>query len=168
GAFVLTQVLGQQFEPPASIPPVLPPPDQTFTTNRRMMEALTAGPGCSGCHTVLDAPGFVLEAYDASGAWQTVDALGGPIDTVADVLIGDDTLTIRDPAELMQALASSATAQRRYVERLVAFAYARDSALDGCWVDTLAARVAAGDYPVVELLAGLTQAPSFRLRAREP
>ena len=39
-----------------------------------------------GCHTdVINPPGFVLENYDAIGAWQTMDKLGGgPIDPVAD------------------------------------------------------------------------------------
>ncbi len=35
-----------------------------------------------GCHTaIVNPPGYVMENYDAIGAWQTVDKLGGgPID----------------------------------------------------------------------------------------
>lgn len=167
GLFVMQKMQGFAFGAPLPGAMDTPLPAGEYATNRQRLEALTAGPECVGCHVIMDAPGFVLESYDAVGAFQTVDRLSGAIDTVADVLIDGENVTIHDAAELTQALAKSASAQREYVRQLVAFAYRRESPIDDCWVDTLAQRMRAGHYPVVELLANLSQSPAFRLRAKE-
>ena len=72
------------------------------------------------------------------------------------------------PADLMKALAASAEAQRRYADLWVNFAYARaDDPLDSCTVNDVTAKITAGGYTVLNLIADLTQTDSFRVRALE-
>jgi hypothetical protein len=166
GTFIMRDVLGLDVEAPIG-GPFLPPPAGEPGTNRDLVEALTASPQCMGCHSILDPPGFVLEHFDGVGKWQTIDPSGLPVDPVADVLIDERSVTIHDPAELMAAIAASTDARRKYAETWVSFAYERiPNELDACWVETLALRLTDSGYRVIDLMAELTQAPSFRLRAR--
>jgi hypothetical protein len=67
----------------------------------------------------------------------------------------------------MQAIGESATAKRKYAERWVTFATGRQAnPNDACTVDLLDSRLAVEGYTVLNLLADLTQADSFRLRVR--
>ena len=86
------------------------------------------------------------------------------------ILLGSDgqAVAVRDPADLMARLAASASAQRAYARRWVAYAYDRpEIAADACTVDALSAAIAAGGYRVLDLLVDLTQTDAFNLRARE-
>ena len=63
------------------------PPAANYTTYRAAMEALTTNAPCSGCHTTkVNPPGFVLERFNAVGAWQDTDPLGGAINSTAEVI----------------------------------------------------------------------------------
>ncbi|WP_437680913.1 DUF1592 domain-containing protein [Sorangium sp. So ce131] len=171
GVFITKDVLG--------IDPGTPPPGALETplpegadldTNRKRVDAQTAGASCAGCHhTYINPPGFVMEAYDAVGRWQTHEAsTGAPIDTVADVRIDGEPVKVASPADLMARLAASPNAQRRYAQKWVSYAYERDGhPLDSCTVNDLAERITAGGYTVLDLVTDLTQSPSFRTRAVE-
>ena len=169
GAFIANAILGQNV--PAEPTGVIIPPDVSgLPTNRARAEALTSGAACAACHkTYLNPPGFVLEAYDALGRWQTTEAdTGAPINTVADLSIDGAAVTVRDPGELMAKLAASQSAQRTYARRWVAYAYGRDNnALDDCVVERLAADIRVTGFPIVDLLVELTQSESFRVRVRD-
>ncbi len=171
GAFIMKQILG--FDPGA------PPPGATQTalpesadldTNRKQVDAQTAGSACAGCHhTYINPPGFVLEAFNAIGQWQTTEAAtGAPIDTTADVIIDGNPVHVTDPSSLMAAVAASQQAQRRYADLWVNFAYERtDNSFDACTVNDLVAKITAGGYTILNLIADLTQSDSFRVRAVE-
>jgi len=149
---------------------VIPPDVSGLPTNRARAEALTSAPVCAACHkTYLNPPGFVMEAYDALGRWQTMEAdTGAAINTVADVSIDGAPVTVRDPAELMAKLAASQAAQRTYARRWDAHAYGRDrNPLDDCVVERLAADISRTGFPIVDLLVELTQSESFRVRVRD-
>ncbi|HEY3496468.1 MAG TPA: DUF1592 domain-containing protein [Polyangiaceae bacterium] len=167
GLFITNSVLGidvPDAEPSATDPPPLP---EMYLTNREYTTSLTASPACQGCHVVyIDPPGFVLENYDAIGAWQTHEAdTGAPIDPVADVLIDDVPVTVVDSADLMRRLAASRDAQRTYVESWIRFGYERNvDPLDECTVEKLSYEIARGGYPILALLSDLTQTDAFRLR----
>ena len=63
------------------------PPAGDYTTNREAIEALTKASPCNACHTTkVNPPGFVLERYNAVGAWQDTDPLGGAINSTAEVI----------------------------------------------------------------------------------
>ena len=63
-------------------------PPRHYTTEREATEALTKDAPCNSCHTTkVNPPGFVLERFNAVGAWQDTDPLGGAINSTADVYL---------------------------------------------------------------------------------
>jgi hypothetical protein len=173
GAFITKQILGIHIDsPPPGAEQTMLPTGPDLNTNRKQVEAMTTGPDCSGCHQAyINPPGFVMEAFNAIGSWQTTEAgTGQPIDTVADVTISDDVAPVRitNPAELMNAIANAPGAMKQYARKWVSFAYERENdPLDVCTVDQLAAKMTPGGYTVLNLVADLTQTQSFRVRAVE-
>jgi Protein of unknown function (DUF1592)/Protein of unknown function (DUF1588)/Protein of unknown function (DUF1595)/Protein of unknown function (DUF1585) len=170
GAFISTYLLGVNPGPP--IPGATMMTAQgDFKTQRAYVEALTKPDACVGCHTIVNPPGFVLENYSGIGKWQTVDPRGGAIDatvTTATVTLGGGaTKEISSPQQLMQEIAARPAAKQLYAQAWVSYAFGRDpNANDQCTVDQLNTKLSANGYSILNLLADLTQADSFRLRAR--
>jgi hypothetical protein len=173
GAFITKQILGIHIDaPPPGAEQTMLPEGPELNTNRKQVDAMTSGPDCAGCHRAyINPPGFVMEAFDSVGAWQTTEAsTGQPIDTIADVTIVDGAPPVRinTPAELMNAIASSPSAMRHYASKWVSFAYEREGdPLDVCTVDQLTAKMTTGGYTILDLIADLSQTESFRVRAVE-
>jgi hypothetical protein len=173
GAFITKQVLGIHIDaPPPGAEQTMLPEGPDLNTHRKQVEAMTSAPDCAGCHRAyINPPGFVMEAFDSIGAWQTTEAsTGQPIDTVAEVTIvdGEPPVRISTPAELMSAIARSPGAMRHYASKWVSFAYEREGdPLDACTVDQLTAKMTAGGYTILNLIADLSQTQSFRVRALE-
>jgi hypothetical protein len=68
----------------------------------------------------------------------------------------------------MRELGQGPLARRIYAEKWVSYALGRPrNANDACIVEALDAKLAQDGYSVLDLLADLTQADSFRLRVRE-
>jgi hypothetical protein len=171
GAFISVYMLGVNPGPP--IPgATMMTVSGNFKTQRAYVEALTKPSTCTGCHTVINPPGFALENYDGIGKWQTVDPRGGAIDasvTTATVNFGDGkTKEISSPAQLMQEIAEAPKARQLYAQAWVSYAFGRDpNANDRCVVDQLDTKLSQTGYSILNLLADLTQADSFRVRVRE-
>jgi hypothetical protein len=170
GAFISLYLTGVDPGPPPPGAFMITPPAGQYLTNRERTEALVnQSASCMGCHTnVIDPPGFVLENYDAIGAWQTIDKLGlGPINPVADVNFGNgNTKTIHNAQELMQELAQTPKGRIMYAQSLVSYGYGRDPNVnDQCVVDQIGSKLADG-YAILNAFTDLTQADSFRLRVR--
>jgi cytochrome c553 len=91
GQWILNNILGS---PPPPPPPNVPSLRSTaadghaLKTLRQQMEAHRADPVCASCHLRMDSLGFVLEHYDAAGAWRDTDS-GTSID--AKVTLPDGT-----------------------------------------------------------------------------
>ena len=117
---------------------------------------------------MVNPPGFVLERFNAVGAWQDTDPLGGPINSTAEVTLSTVPLvkkTVTTPAELMAEIAKAPNAQRSYAEKFVSFASGRSpNQNDTCIVDQLSSGVATPSYTLASMMADYTQADSFRLR----
>jgi len=172
GAFLQKQVLCTDIgapPPDAASTPV--PNDPSLTTNRARTDAQTAGSACVGCHhEVINPTGFALEAFDAIGAVQSKEHdNGAPIDSTSSVPINDtQTVDVKGPADLMNAIANSREAQACYARRWVEYAYQRAAtAQDYCTVETLSTKLTDSGYKVVDLIADLTQSQYFRYRAVE-
>lgn len=171
GAFIAVYMLG--VNPGAPLPGVTSMTvSGNFPTQRAYVEELTRPDACKGCHAIVNPPGFVLESYDAIGSWQTVDPRGGAIDaavTTATVDFGGGRLEeISSPAQLMQAIARTPKARELYAQAWVAYAYGRaPNGNDRCLVEQLDAKLNDGGYSILDLLADLTQAESFSVRARQ-
>jgi hypothetical protein len=166
GNFVSQQVLGVEVgAPPVGLDPV--PPTGEYATNREYFEAFTAGPACAGCHaSYINPPGFVLEAFDSAGRFQTAEAAtGAPIDTVADVFIDDASVRVTAPADLMQRLSISRYAQTQYARKWLTYAYGREpSPLDLCAIVRLSEKLGQSGYAILDLLVDLTQTETFLVR----
>jgi hypothetical protein len=171
GAFISVYMLGVNPGPP--IPGATMMTVQgDFATQRAYVEELTKPMACTGCHSIINPPGFVLESYDAIGKVQTVDPRGGAIDasvTTATVDFGGgNAKPISSALQLMQEIAQTPKSKQLYAEAWVAYAFGRaPNGNDKCLVDQLDAKLAQDGYGILDLLAELTQADSFRLRARE-
>jgi hypothetical protein len=170
GAFILTYLAGAN--PGAPLPGVdMIKVDGNFTTQRSYVQELTKPDACNGCHQFINAAGFPLENYDAIGKWQTKDPRGGDIDatvTTSDVDFGNGAKRVTSALELMQLIVSTPKAPKQYAQAWVSYAFGRlPNANDQCVVDSLDANLAKAGYRILDLLADLTQADSFRLRVRE-
>lgn len=168
GAFIARKVLGVVIEdpPPEAAEAELPPGD--YESERQVVELLTSPGECAGCHAfTINPPGFVLERYDSVGSIQTVDPLGGAIDTTAQVVFSDTNMkTITTPLELMTELGTGLEAKRNYAQQWVTFATGRvPNPNDACQVDDLSTKLSADGYTILNVLTDLTQADSFRLRS---
>ena len=167
GAFISGRVLGINPGEPSPDALKTPIPAGAYTTRRQQIEALTGVQPCKACHAQFINPaGFVLERYDAIGAWQDTDQLTGAIDGTADVFFGPGQMkTISSPLDMMKELAALTSVQRHYAEQFVTFATGRaPNPNDACTVNQLAANLARANYPVLNLMADYTEADSFRLR----
>jgi mono/diheme cytochrome c family protein len=103
GKWVLENVLGAPPPPPPPNVPALKEnePGTVPRTMREQMEQHRANPVCAACHKNMDPIGFVLENFDAVGAWRTTNEGGVPLNTV-DVLA--DGTKVTDVASLRAAL----------------------------------------------------------------
>lgn len=130
---------------------------------------MTKPSSCTGCHTpFINPPGWVLENYDSIGKWQTIDPLGGAIDATATVTFSPtNKQSVSSAKQMMDEIAKGEEARRIYAEKWVSFAYALPAnSNDACVVGELDAKLANEGYTVLQLLADLTQADSFRLRVK--
>src|SRR5690606_16063115 len=90
GAHLQRRVLCLDVGPPPPEGPGTPlPTAPELVTNRQRVEAQTSAPECNGCHSILNASGYVLEVYDATGALR-IDDNGAPLDTDAVIWLAGD------------------------------------------------------------------------------
>jgi hypothetical protein len=103
GKWVLENVLGAPPPPPLPDVPALKEHEAGVIprTMREQMEEHRANPVCASCHKTMDPIGFVLENFDAVGAWRDTNDGGVPLNTV-DVLA--DGSRVKDVITLRAAL----------------------------------------------------------------
>jgi hypothetical protein len=170
GAFIMVYMLGVNPGPPIAGATMTQAPPGNYMTNRQKTDALVhTAATCQGCHvSILNPPGYALENYNAIGKWQTVDPLGGPIDPTATVMFSaTDSHQVTSPLMLMQGIAQTSQTQATYAQYWVSYAYGRDpNANDQCVADQLNMNLSKSGYTLLNLLADLTQADSFRVRVR--
>jgi hypothetical protein len=171
GAFISVYMLG--VDPGAPLPGA----DNAtvtgdFKTQREYVEKLTEPAACVSCHSIINPPGFVMEGFDAIGKLQTIDPLGGAIDasvTTNTIDFGDGNVKeISSPLQLMQEIVQIPKARKLYAQSWISYAYGRSpNGNDKCLVDQLDTRLSESGYSVLDLMADLTQADSFRVRVPE-
>ncbi|WP_438014619.1 DUF1592 domain-containing protein [Sorangium sp. So ce315] len=170
GAFISVYMLGVNPGPPIPGAAMITV-DGQFATQRAYVEELTKPANCIGCHTIINPPGFVMEGFDGIGKVQTTDPRGGAIDasiTTNIVNFGDGvSKEISSPLQLMQQIAQTPKAKQLYAQAWISYAYGRaPNGNDKCLVDQLDTKLSEGGYSVLDLMADLTQAESFRVRVR--
>jgi hypothetical protein len=149
--------------PGASMTPLPPLSDQIKTT-RQQIEALTSGSACSGCHKMINAPGFAFEQFDAIGQARTTDN-AAPIDVSGTATIDGQEVSFVGAAQLVQALSTSAEVRACYVGKWLEYAYGRSKTIDDAAAQ---AALAEAPLPTLSVLSRLTGTKAFRFRAPNP
>lgn len=168
GAFLQKHVLCSPIGSPPPGAEGTPLPEVSATaSNRERVDAQTSSAECAGCHhTIINPTGFALEGFDAVGGFRPTDQFSGaPVNTIATVPVGGATIEVKGPAELFTAIAKSPEANLCYAREWVQAAYEREiTSEDTCVAQELSAKLTKGGYRVLDLIADLTQADSFRHR----
>jgi hypothetical protein len=164
GKWILENLLN---DPPPPPPPSVPALDESkvgqSVSLREEMERHRADPACASCHSRLDPLGFGLENFNAIGAWREKDG-----DQVVDA---SGTLpsgkSFRGHAELKQILMDQRESfVRGLSEKLLIYALGRGlERYDRPAVETIVARLSAGEYRFSELVLGIVNSLPFQMRS---
>ena len=103
GKWVLENLLDSAPPPPPPNVPALAEGEKADlnSTLKQRMEEHRANPNCAVCHERMDAIGFSLENFDATGAWRTTDTNKQAIDASGTL---PDGKTINGAADLKKIL----------------------------------------------------------------
>jgi len=168
GKWILTNLLGMApSPPPANVPPLKTNAERTRPlTMREQMEEHRANPVCASCHKLMDPLGFMLENFDAVGAWRTVDA-GAPIDASGQFLDGTQVsgvvglrqAVLRHPEAFVGTLS----------EKLLMYGVGRGlESTDMPVVRKIVRDAAAQDYRMGSIILGIVKSAPFQMRMTAP
>ena len=166
GKWVLENLLA---EPPPPALPDVPQLDSQLELSgslRERMEQHRADPNCATCHYKMDSLGFALENFDAFGRFRQRDEDDLPIDSVGQLVSGDQFANVKE----LQALI--ATKQRRQFVRCVVektFIYAIGRGLtesDECLIEELAGQAYKNDARFSDIIKSIVLSDAFRFRSR--
>ncbi len=165
GDFILKTLLCVDLpEPPADVEQLLSGIDPNLPTRDRL--ALhTEDPSCAGCHDLIDPLGFVLESYDAIGAFRLEDNLGFPIETYGTLRGTDQDGDFEDIHELVDRVVVSSTAQSCAVEQWMRFAQRRLlTENDECSVSNVTQEFENSGYDFNALVRAIVTSDAFLFR----
>jgi hypothetical protein len=163
GKWILENVLGT---PPPEPPSGVPELEETKTAEagaslREQMELHRADPSCAACHRVMDQLGFGLEQFDAIGRYREGEGEVA-IDASGELPGGRTFNGAGELSDLLGRTEADAFA-RTAVERLMTFALGRElSPSDRCTVDEIAARTAANQHQLVDLIVEVVNSRQFQ------
>jgi uncharacterized protein DUF1592/uncharacterized protein DUF1588/uncharacterized protein DUF1587/uncharacterized protein DUF1585/uncharacterized protein DUF1595 len=169
GKYILSNLLDT---PPIPPPPNVPTLEESVKTGalapktlREQVEAHRAQATCSGCHRIIDPPGFALEHFNSIGQWRETDEKGRPIDSagvLADGTKVDGPIAMRDAIlKRPDAFATVLTT------RLMTYALGRGlEPSDMPVVRKIVKKAAADDYRFASIIAGIVDSPLFQMRTR--
>jgi hypothetical protein len=158
GKYVRERVLCQTIPPPPDNVDTTVEEDGEPKTGRERLEQHRTDPACSGCHALLDPPGFLFEHFDNTGAYRTLDN-GFPIDASGDL----DGTPLAGARDLADALADEEAVGRCIVTQLFRHAQGRlETEDEEAALDDLHERFAAEDHRFGALLVQLVTHDSFR------
>jgi hypothetical protein len=162
GLFVLRNILCRVIDDPPPGASMTPPPetDTPPRTTREEVDLLTMQPGCGGCHSEINAPGFAFESFDAIGQARTMEN-GVAVDTAAELALEDGNLVFQNALELVDGLARSSEANGCYAANWIEFAHGRRLSTGD---DATRAMLATTPVGARALLATLTTTPAFLKR----
>lgn len=163
GKWIMENILGAPPPPPPPNVPVLEESKVGATASlREQMEQHRANPSCAVCHNQIDPLGFVLENYDATGAWRTQDG-NFPIDSSGTLPDGTE---LHGAKELKAMLARRPDAfARSLTEKMLTYALGRGlEPYDSSSVDEISSKVAAEGYRFSSLVTEIVQSRPFQMR----
>ncbi len=116
GVFLNRYLLGRVIRPPQDAFTPLDPDLHPGLTTRQRVDLQTGEVNCQVCHSRINALGFTLENFDATGRWRTVENMQ-PIDTAGGYVTSEGTnVTIEGARSLGDFLARSEDCHHAFVE----------------------------------------------------
>ena len=165
GKWVLEQLLGA---PPPPAPPGVPSLDdkgrkEITGTFRQKLEQHRSDANCAGCHTKMDAFGFVLENFNAIGQWRDRDETGRAVDASAKL---GAKLRLNGVGDLRKLLREQrGEFARCFTEKLLIYALGRGlDWYDEPTIERIQRAVAAEDYRFSALIRQVVRSDAFRMR----
>ncbi|MBM3822876.1 MAG: DUF1592 domain-containing protein [Verrucomicrobia bacterium] len=165
GQWVLENILGTPAPPPPENVPSLD--EKTTLESLPMRERLAqhrANPACSGCHNLMDPPGFALGQFDAVGRWRTTED-GQPIDVSGGLPDGSVIAGVAGLEQRLQMRPDIFAAT--LTEKLLTFALGRGvEPSDSPAVRKIVREAAKSGYRVSDLILGVVQSTPFNMRSK--
>jgi len=169
GKFILSTFLNTPPSPPPPDVPTLEESSKGATTApktvRDQLELHRKNAPCSGCHRIIDPPGFALEKFNSVGQWRETLADGSPIDTAG--VLADGT-KVDGPAALRDAILSRPDAfVTTLTERVLTYALGRGvEPSDMPVVRRIVRKAAQNDYRFSAILMGIVESAPFQMRTK--
>jgi hypothetical protein len=169
GVYVLKTFLDT---PPPPPPPNVPTLEESNKGTesapksvRDQLELHRQNPACSGCHRVIDPPGFALENFDSVGQWRTDMPTGAKIDTNG--VLADGT-KVNGPADLRQAIVSRPEAFVTVItKRMMIYALGRGlEPSDMPVVRRIVREAGKNGYRLSTIVNGIIESVPFQMRTR--
>jgi hypothetical protein len=168
GVFVREQMFCQPLPSPPPSVEAKPPELNANQTTKERFAAHRSDPSCAGCHNLIDAVGFGLENYDATGAYRAKEN-GKPVDATGE-LVGTDVDGKFDGAiELSKRLVQSKAVESCMAQHWFNFAFGREkSAVDSCTEETLGLAFAKAGGDLRQLMLATVQSDAFFFKGGRP
>ncbi len=165
GKWILENLVGTPPPPPPPDVPSLQENEKAKPrTMRERMEAHRANPVCATCHKVMDPLGFVLENFDAVGAWRGREA-GHPIDVTGTFWDGTQ---LNGAVSLREALLKRPEAFiGNFSEKLLTYALGRGlDYYDMPAVRDILRQADGADYRFSSVVLGIVNSKPFQMRTK--
>jgi hypothetical protein len=165
GLRILTSLLCEPpSPPPADVVVTVPPPSTEAQTMRERLQQHSTDPSCAGCHQMIDPFGFAFGHFDEAGVYMELEN-GLPIDTSADVMVGDVAGHTADLPELLNKLAESPQVKRCLASKWMTFGLNRElSDADACSRQQVETAFIESGGSLQELFVALASTDAFRYR----
>jgi Protein of unknown function (DUF1592)./Protein of unknown function (DUF1595)./Protein of unknown function (DUF1588)./Protein of unknown function (DUF1585). len=164
GKWIMSNILGVPPPPPPAFVPALKERSQSgnVLAMRERMAEHRDNPACSGCHQLMDPPGFALENYDAVGRWRTAEE-GKPIDASGSL---PDGSKFTGASGLEQALLSRPEVfVSTFTEKLLTYALGRGvEYYDAPAVRKVVREARAQDFRFSSVILGIVDSAPFQMR----
>jgi mono/diheme cytochrome c family protein len=169
GKYVLSTFLNT---PPPPPPPNVPTLEESNKGTesapksvRDQLELHRKNPACSGCHRIIDPPGFALENFNSVGQWRAAMENGAKID--ANGVLADGT-KVNGPTELRQAILSRPDAFATVItERMMIYALGRGlEPSDMPVVRRIVRQAGKNGYRLSSIVNEIIQSAPFQMRTR--
>ena len=164
GKWIMANIVGMPPPPPPATVPALK--ENTGVgrvhTIRERLAMHRDNPACSGCHQLMDPPGFSLENYDAVGRWRTADE-GILVDSAGGL---PDGSKFGNAAGLEQALlARPDVFVTTFTEKLLTYALGRGvEYYDAPAIRKVTQGSAAQNYRFSSIVLGIVNSTPFQMR----
>ena len=165
GKWLLENILGITAPPPPPNVPALTEGEKVEATAsvRARLEAHRTKPGCAGCHSLIDPPGFSLENFNAIGKWRDTD---GPaaVDATGVLTTGQKFNGANDLTNILLTDRKDSFL-RNVVNKMLTYALGRGmEPYDRPAIDAIVARMAKDGNTFQSMILAITDSVPFQKR----